>query len=97
MVGAAGDDQRAAEEAIVDGAQLGAPFVLPLCELVGAEQVGERVMMMVALVHPRFSDRRELLGAVGLLDVDEPGPLEERKVGEVAGDGDRAVSVSPPP
>lgn len=96
MVGAASDEEGAAEEAVVDGAQLDAPFVLALFQFVAAEQIGEGVMVAVALVDPRFSDRGELLGAVGLLDGDEPRPLEELTVGEVAGDGDRAVAVSPP-
>jgi hypothetical protein len=79
----------------VDGAQLDASFVLSLFELVGAEQFGEGAVMSIALVDPRFSDRGELLGAVGLIDVDEPGPREELTVGQVGGDGDWAVPMRP--
>jgi hypothetical protein len=95
IVGAAGDEEGAAEEAVMDGVQLDAPFVLSLFQLVGAEQFGEGVLMSIALVDPRFSDRGELLGAVGVIDVDEPGPLEELPVGEVGGDGDRTVPMRP--
>jgi hypothetical protein len=72
----AGDDERTAEETVVDGAQLDAPFGLPLFELLGTEHVGESIAMLVALVDPRLGDHGELGCAVSLLDLDEAGPLE---------------------
>jgi hypothetical protein len=60
----------------VDGAQLGAPLLLPLFELLGAEQLGEGIAMPVALVDPCLGHRGELGCAVDLFDLDEASPLE---------------------
>ena len=81
----------------MDGVQLSAPFVLSLFELLGTEQFGEGIAMLVALLDPCLGHLGELGGAVGLFDPGEAGPLEELPVGKVGGDGDRAVAVSPPP
>jgi hypothetical protein len=51
------------------------------------------VVVVVALFDPRARDRGELGSAIGLLDVDEPGTLEQVAVGSVGGDGDGAIAV----
>jgi hypothetical protein len=73
---------------------LDAPFGLPLVERVGALELGEGVAIGLAMVDPRLGHRHELRRAIGLLDVDEPGPLEEFPTREVGGDGDRPVAMS---
>jgi len=80
----------------VDGAELNPAFALALLEHFRAEQLGELVVVAVALLDPRFGDGRELVRAVGFVDVDEAGPLEELDVREVGRHADGAVSMSPP-
>ena len=84
------------EQAVVDGTRLGSSFPLALFDLDGTEGIHEIVVMLVALVDPGSRHGRELDGAIGLLDVDEPGPLEEVALGKVGGNGDRAVAVGAP-
>ena len=94
IVPSGGDEERTAQETVSHRLQLDAPFGLAPVELLGAEQLGEGVPLVLALVDPGLGHRHELSGAVGLLDVDETGPLEELPTREMGGDGDRAVAMS---
>jgi hypothetical protein len=62
-----------------------------------AEKVHEVVAMLFALFDPGSRDGRELGGAIDLVDVDEPGIVEQVAVGSVGGDGDGAIAVGAPP
>jgi hypothetical protein len=81
--GAGCSEQRPAKEAVVDGAQLYPAVALALFELGGTQGGDEIVVMLVAVFDPRSRRRRELGRAIDLLDVDEPGALEEVALGEV--------------
>lgn len=64
-----------------------------MLHFVGAEEVGEGVVVAVPLVDPRGGDGREISGEVDFVDLDEPGVFEQHSVGEVGGDSDGAVAV----
>jgi hypothetical protein len=89
-----GDEAGSAQESVANRPELDAPFRLALLERGGALELGEGVAMVVAVVEPGLGHRLELSGAVGLIDVDEPGPLEELPTRQVRGDGDRPVAMS---
>jgi hypothetical protein len=91
--GADGDEERPAEQTVVDGAQLDAAFRLALPELGGVEQRGERVVVALELLDPRSGHGGELCAAVGLVDVDEAGSLEELTLAQVGGDGHGTVAM----
>jgi hypothetical protein len=61
----------------------------------------ETIHQMVAVVIPKFDpgscDGRELSGAIDVLDVGEPGPLEQLVMGSVSGDGHRTIPVGAAP
>ena len=81
-VRAGGDEERPAQQSVFDGTQLGACSVLlALVDLVGAEQLGQGVVVTVVLLDPRAGHGGELVGAVGLFDVDVSGPCQQRGLG----------------
>jgi hypothetical protein len=80
----------------VEGAELDLAFVLALFERFRTEQLGEGVVVAVALLDPRSGHGREVRRAVGLSDFDEAGPLEQLDVRQMGRDADGSVSMSPP-
>jgi hypothetical protein len=70
---AGGREEAAAEEAVLDGAQLYAAVALALLEGGRPFEVVQLVGVVVPLVQPRPAGGRELLGQVELADVDEAG------------------------
>jgi hypothetical protein len=90
---AGGDEQRAAQQAVLHRAQLDAPVVLALIDGGRAVERDEGVVMVVPLLDPRQRHRGELSGAVGLPDAHEPGSLEQLTIRHMAGDGDRPIAV----
>jgi hypothetical protein len=75
-------DQRAAQESVVDGLELGSAFLLAGIEGGVTVEPDERVTVHVPFADPRGGGRSELLGLVDDFDVDEAGTARQR-VGRV--------------
>jgi hypothetical protein len=63
----------------------------------GAKKVDEMIAVVIPKVDPGCRDESELSRAIGLLDVDETGTLEQLAMVSVGGDGDRAIPVGAAP
>src|SRR5215813_9697053 len=85
---AAGGEQGAGQDAVLDRAQLGPPLGLALVDLCLTQQRHEVRAVGFPLVYPGPGDRREFGGAVGFGHLAEPGRLQQLLV--------RTVGRSPP-
>jgi len=72
VVGSTSDHQRATQEPVVDGLELGSSFLLARVELGVAVEHHERVTVGVPFLDPCGGGRAELLGLIDDDDVDEP-------------------------
>ena len=70
-------DQRAAQESVVDGLELGSAFLLAGVEGCVTVEPDERVTVVVPLADPRGGGRSELVGLVDDFDVDEAGTAHQ--------------------
>ena len=71
------EDQRAPQESVVDGEELGSSFLLARVELGRTVQCDEPVTVLVPLRDPGRCRRAELLGLIDDDDVDEARSAEQ--------------------
>ena len=74
-----------------------ASFALALFVVRETDEIDEMVVVVFVTFDPRARDGRELDRAIGLIDVDEPGPFEQLSVRKMGGDRDGAITVGAAP